>query len=134
MESILMESKDIVALVWNKQVPNERKFVDFKLVICSHLQEADQNLHYKNIWDSQICFLLLCRDRLNVKFTIKSSFNLPWIWGWCTKQKQSLQSYENIPFNILFLINSQQVSCCLNLFSLSKTEQENAFCVGLTRS
>lgn len=84
---MLMESKDSVALVQNKQVPNERKFVEFKLVICSHLEEADQNLRYKNISDNQILFFLLSRDRLTVKFTIKSSFTLPWILDWCTKQK-----------------------------------------------
>lgn len=52
-----MESKDSVAFVQNKQVPNERKFVEFKLVICSRLEEADQNLCYKNISDNQISFL-----------------------------------------------------------------------------
>ena len=72
-----MESKDSVALVQNKQVPNERKFVEFKLVICSCLEEADQNLHYQNISDNQISFLLLSSDRITVKFTIKSSFTLP---------------------------------------------------------
>lgn len=72
-----MESKDSVAFVQNKQVPKERKFVEFKLVICSRLEEADQNLRYKNISDNQISFFLLSRDRLTVKFTIKSSFTLP---------------------------------------------------------
>lgn len=84
---MLMESKDSVAFVQNKQVPKERKFVEFKLVICSRLEEADQNLRYKNISDNQISFFLLSRDRLTVKFTIKSSFTLPWILDWCTKQK-----------------------------------------------
>lgn len=72
-----MESEDSVALVQNKQVANERKFVEFKLVICSRLEEAGQNLHYQNISDNQISFFLLSRDRKTVIFTIKSSFTLP---------------------------------------------------------
>lgn len=45
LENILVESKDIVTLIWNKQVSNKGKFFEFKLVICSCFQKADQNWH-----------------------------------------------------------------------------------------
>lgn len=115
-EIIPIKSKDIVASVWKKQVPNKRQFVRFKLLFVYACRKQIKPNVLKYIWQSDLLFLFF-RDGLYVKFAIKSSFNLLWILGWCSNQKECLQPYGNI-FNILFLINSQQVRCYWDYFFL----------------